>query len=199
VWAGLPAACGLAAGAFLGTNVDNALVTATMVATAPPRRAHRIATGQVIGFSVLVVAAIAMALLLFEVPARVIGLLGLVPLSLGLRGLVELRRPGRRDRLARRAVGSGLVAAAVVTLGAGGDNLAVYIPLLRVSHLAGGVATVLVFTVGEVLLTILVLWAGGHQRARAVVARIGVVAAPLLYCAIGIVVLAQAGTLSALG
>lgn len=194
MWAGLPAALAVAAGAFLSTNVDNALVTVGMVAAAPPRRAHRIATGQVIGFAVLVVAAVAMALLLFEVPARVIGLLGLVPLSLGLRGLVELRRSNRRDRLARRSVGGGLLAAAVITIGAGGDNLAVYIPLFRVSHLAGYVATALVFLAGELLLTVLVLRAGGHPRARAVATRIGVVAAPLLYCAIGIVVLAQAGT-----
>ena len=37
--AGLPAVLGLAAGAFVGTNVDNAAVTVAMIAAAPPAHA----------------------------------------------------------------------------------------------------------------------------------------------------------------
>jgi cadmium resistance protein CadD (predicted permease) len=194
--AGLPAVLGLAAGAFVGTNVDNAAVTVAMIAAAPPARAKRIALGQVIGFVVLVIAAIAMAVLLFEIPTRIIGLLGLVPLALGLRGLVALRHPEERSRVARRAVGSGVLAATVITIGAGGDNLAVYIPLFRVARFGGTAGSLLVFALGEVLLTFFVLRAGRHPRVRNAVTAIGAFAAPILYCAIGILVLAEAGTLS---
>src|SRR5271168_3082659 len=118
-----------------------------LVAGAPLERAHRIAAGQVIGFAILVVVAAAAAALLFEFSAAVVGLLGLVPLALGLRGLVELARShsggqdeqetgrGRKRRALRpeqRAVGRSLTAAALVTIAAGGDNLAAYIPLFRV-------------------------------------------------------------------
>jgi len=197
--AGLPAVLGLAAGAFVGTNVDNAAVTVAMIAAAPPARAKRIALGQVIGFAVLVIAAIGMAVLLFEIPTRIIGLLGLVPLALGLRGLLALRHPEERARVARRAVGSGVVAATVITIGAGGDNLAVYIPLFRVARFGGTAASLLVFALGEILLTLFVLRAGQHPRVRNAVTAIGAFAAPILYCAIGILVLAEAGTLSFLG
>jgi cadmium resistance protein CadD (predicted permease) len=193
--AGLPAVLGLAAGAFAGTNVDNAVVTVAMVAAAPPERARRIARGQMAGFCVLVLAAIAMAALLFEIPTRVIGLLGLVPLTLGVRALLALRHPEERTRVVRRAVGSGFFAAAVVTLGAGGDNLAVYIPLFRVDRVAGTAETLVVFAVGEFLLTLFVLWAGQHPRLRAAVTAFGVFAAPILYCAIGLLVLFEAGTI----
>jgi cadmium resistance protein CadD (predicted permease) len=196
--AGLPAVLGVAAGAFAGTNIDNAAVTVAMVAAAPPERAARIAIGQVIGFALLVIAAVATALVLFEIPTRVVGLLGLVPLGLGIRGLVGLRHVENRSRLARRAVGSGIVAAIMVTIGAGGDNLAAYIPLFRADGVAGKLETLLVFSVCELLLTLFILWAGRHPRVRGAVARFGVIAAPLLYCAIGILVLADAGTLSAL-
>ncbi len=54
--AGLPAEVALAGCAFTGTNLDNALVAASMVAAAPHERAGRIAGGQVAGFVVLVVA-----------------------------------------------------------------------------------------------------------------------------------------------
>ena len=194
--AGLPAVVGLAAGAFAGTNIDNAAVTVAMIAAAPAQRAKRIALGQVIGFVLLVIGAIGMAVLLFEIPTRIIGLFGLVPLILGLRGLLLLRHAEGRSRVASRAIGSGVVAATVITIGAGGDNLAVYIPLFRVAGFAGTAASLLVFAVGEVLLTLFVLRAGRHPRVRHAVTAIGVFAAPILYCAIGILVLVEAGTLS---
>ena len=135
--AGLAADLGIAAAAFVGTNIDNSLVTMAMVAGAPLERSHRIAVGQVIGFAILVAAAAAAAAVLFEFSPAVVGLLGLVPLAIGVRGLVGLRRrAGRRaaspPRRAERAVGRSLAAAALVTIGAGGDNLAAYIPLFRV-------------------------------------------------------------------
>jgi cadmium resistance protein CadD (predicted permease) len=198
MWAGLPAVLGIAVGAFVGTNIDNAVVTVVMVVAAPAERARRIAAGQVLGFCLLVIAATGMAVLLFEIPTRIIGLLGLVPFAIGIRGLFGLRHPESRARLARRAVGSGLVSATLVTIGAGGDNLAVYIPLFKASHVAGTVETLLVFAVGEVLLTLFVLFAGQHRRVRAAVDSVAVFGAPLLYCAIGVLVLAQAGTLSVL-
>jgi cadmium resistance protein CadD (predicted permease) len=198
MWAGLPAVLGIAAGAFVGTNVDNAVVTTVMIVAAPADRGRRIAAGQVWGFCLLVAGSVAMAVLLFEIPTRAIGLLGLVPLAIGIRGLFGLRHAESRARLSRRAVGSGFVAATMVTVGAGGDNLAVYIPLFRASHVVGTVETLLVFAVGEVLLTVFVLYAGRHPRVRGAGDAVAVFVTPILYCAIGILVLAQAGTLSLL-
>ncbi len=165
--AGLPAAFGIATLAFVGTNIDNVVVTIAMVATAPTHKAHRIATGQVIGFTTIVVVAAATAIALFDVPTRAIGLLGLVPLLIGVRGLIELRHHAGHERAVRRAVGSGLISAALVTIGAGGDNLAVYIPLFRADRGDGRLVTALVFVVGEVLATWFILWAGRHPKSRA--------------------------------
>jgi cadmium resistance protein CadD (predicted permease) len=169
-----------------------------MVAGAPLERARRIAAGQVVGFVVLVAISAAGAALLFEISPRVVGLLGLVPLAIGLRGLIGLRpgRPGRRPPAVRRAVGRSLTAAALVTIAAGGDNLAVYIPLLRVGGTTRLSVIAVVFVLGEVAVTALVLVGGSHPRARAVLSRVGDVAVPLLLCGIGVLVLASAGTLS---
>jgi cadmium resistance protein CadD (predicted permease) len=210
--AGLTADIGVAAAAFVGTNIDNCVVTIAMVAGAPLDRARRIAVGQVLGFCVLVAAAAAAAALLFELSPAVVGLLGLVPLTVGARGLVGLRhtkpRVGRGDddggtgatrspsRLSQRAVGRSLTAAALVTIGAGGDNLAAYIPLFRVGGGTNVAAIVLVFAVGEAALTAVVLWAGRHPRARAVLDRLGSLAVPVFLCAVGILVMVEAGTFS---
>ena len=217
--AGLGADLGVAAAAFVGTNVDNCVVTMAMVAGAPLERARRIAAGQVFGFAVLVVVSAAAAAVLFEFSTAVVGLLGLVPLAIGLRGLVGLMRAhpeqeveppgdpagGRRrwpwrggTRGERRAVGRSFTAAALVTVAAGGDNLAVYIPLFRVGGATNIGAIVAVFALGEVLVTWLVLTGGRHPKVRGVMLRLGHVAVPVLLCCIGVLVMVQAGTFSLL-
>ena len=140
--AGLAADLGVAAVAFVGTNIDNCLVTMAMVAGAPPERARRIAAGQVAGFGFLVAVAAAAAAALFEFSPAVVGLIGLVPLAIGLRGIalsVRHRGPAPRRRVTaqgrrpatERAVGRSFTAGLLVTIAAGGDNLAAYIPLFR--------------------------------------------------------------------
>jgi cadmium resistance protein CadD (predicted permease) len=201
---GLWADVGVATVAFLGTNIDNTLVTMAMVAGAPMDRSRRIAVGQVIGFALLVVAALAGAAVLYEFSPRVVGLLGLVPLAIGIRGLLALRsggsakRAGGRLAPSERAVGRTLTAAALVTIGAGGDNLAAYIPLFRVGGATRFAAIAVVFVLGEVLVTAVVLAGGRHPRARASMERLGALAVPVLLCGIGILVLLTAGTLSLL-
>jgi cadmium resistance protein CadD (predicted permease) len=216
--AGLGADLGVAAAAFVGTNVDNTVVAMAMVAGAPLGRARRTAVGQVFGFVVLVVVAAAGAALLFEFSTAVVGLLGLVPLAIGVRGLVLLARHRngdgdgdgaadasgatkqrrRRFRPEQRAVGRGFTAAALVTIAAGGDNLAVYIPLFRVGGATNIGVVVGVFVVGEALVTWLILAGGRHPKTRGVMQRLGHVAVPILLCCVGVLVLAQAGTFSLL-
>ncbi len=205
--AGLGADLGVAAVAFVGTNIDNTVVTMALVAGAPVDRAHRIAVGQLIGFAILVLMAAAAAAVLFEFSPAVVGLLGLVPLTIGLRGLLALRRQPAdggataatgRWRPADRAVGRSLTAAALVTIGAGGDNLAAYIPLFRLGGAANLSAIAVVFVLGEVVVTWLVLAGGRHPKARRGMTRLGAVAVPVLLCGIGVLVMVEAGTFSLL-
>jgi cadmium resistance protein CadD (predicted permease) len=205
--AGFWADVGIAVAAFVGTNIDNTVVTATLVAGAPLERARRIAAGQVVGFAAIVCIAGAAAALLFEFSPAAVGLLGFVPLAVGVRGLIGLatrQDPAgghtgsrwRRRSATDRAVGRSLTAAALVTLAAGGDNLAVYIPLFRQGGASKLSAVALVFVAGEVGVTAAILAAGRHPRARGVMTRLGAVAVPLLLCGVGVLVLLTAGTLS---
>jgi cadmium resistance protein CadD (predicted permease) len=200
---GLAGEVGVAALAFVATNVDNTLVTMAMVAGAPLERTRRIAAGQVVGFWIMVAVAGAAAAVLFEFSPAVVGLLGLVPLAIGLKGLAvwAKRRSANgsgADTVERRAVGRSFTAAALVTIGASGDNLAAYIPLFRSASAAGVAGIVVVFALGEVLVTWLIATGGRHPRARAVMTRLGTVAVPVLLCCIGVLVMVQAGTFAAL-
>ena len=63
-------------------------------------------------------------------------------------------------------MGRSFTAGALVTVGAGGDNLAAYIPLFRVGGTANLAAICIVFVLGEVLVTAVILAGGRHPEGR---------------------------------
>jgi len=189
---------GIAAASFASTNVDNLVLTTAQVAAAPAHRTRRIVIGQLLGFAVIVLIGVIVATALFEIPTRWIGLLGLVPLALGIRGLLALRRASG-DRATKWPLAAGLWTSALITIGNGGDNLAVSIPLLRESSGADRALVVAIFVVLDVLLCTIAVLAGRHPRTVRGIERFGVLATPVLYCVIGVVVLVRAGTFSSLG
>ena len=125
---------GAAAAAFVTTDVDNFLLASAQFAVAPADRLRRIGVGQFAGFMTLVGAALVASVALVDVPTRYIGLLGVVPLALGARRFVQWRR-GQREITGPPGLPlvGGAGTAYVITLGSGGDNLAVYIPLFRLA------------------------------------------------------------------
>lgn len=128
-------AVGVAIVVFASTNVDDIFLLSAFFSDArfTPRQ---VVTGQLLGIAALVVASVVCSLLAFVVPEGWIGLLGVAPLALGLRGLWELRPgaaregdEGAAEEPRAQVAGSRVLAVAAVTVANGGDNLGVYIPL----------------------------------------------------------------------
>ncbi len=191
---GLVSIVGLATGAFVGTNIDNGLVTTAQLATAPPHRVRRIVAGQYTGFVIIVALAAAGAAVLVELPLWAVGLLGLVPIGLGLRGLVVLWRHRGRPAEHRDPIGGGYFSAALITVGNGGDNLAVYIPLFRQAGPGWAALAAVWMLVLDVGLCALAVLLGRHHRTLGLFERVGAWLTPAVYLVIGVVVLVRAGT-----
>lgn len=141
----LPGVVVAAVGAFIGTNIDD-FVMLLLVVMALPRdgaQVYRLFAGQYIGFGALLVISEAGAMALSRVPAHWLGLLALVPLSLGIRGFVRARRAPPATRVPDR-LGS-VAAIATLTVANGADNVSVYVPFLRQLSLTGTAAAMLVF------------------------------------------------------
>ncbi|MFJ9367147.1 cadmium resistance transporter [Nocardia sp. NPDC101769] len=136
-----------AAAMFVGTNIDDAVVltvlNVTSHSTGIPRR-WQIWAGQYLGVGLIVAVSGLAALGLCAVPVEWIGLLGLVPLSLGVGMLVRARR--RCDRTPP-PVGTGLWSVVGLTVANGGDNVSVYTPAFRIMGPADALLTVLVFAI----------------------------------------------------
>jgi cadmium resistance protein CadD (predicted permease) len=85
----LPGVLGVAVVLFASTNVDDLVLLAAFFSD-PHLRARSVVAGQFLGIGALVSFSAAAALAVMTVPEGYVAFLGVVPLTLGLRGLPEL-------------------------------------------------------------------------------------------------------------
>ncbi|GHJ48770.1 cadmium transporter [Catellatospora sp. TT07R-123] len=188
-----------AAGVFAGTNIDDLLVLTVLFLSArasgvPARGA--IWAGQYAGIAALIAVSAAAALGLAVVPGRWVGLLGLVPLALGVRTLLRHRAGDGQDGPAVPARTAWAVAG--VTVANGADNIAVYTPVLRTAGLGAGIVIVAVFALLTAVWCLAGSWLGGHRHVVALLEKAGHRLVPAVFILIGAVIIAESGVLSAL-
>lgn len=190
-----------AVGMFAGTNIDDLLVLAVLFlsgrATGAPRP-WQIWAGQSIGFAVLVALSLLAALGLAVVPDAWVGLLGLVPFTLGAYGLLRaIRTHGTAAVRVSAVPAGGLWSVAMLTIGNGADNLAVYPPVFRTVG-AGSVAlTIVVFGAGVAVWCLAGSWLGSHKKVIALIERYGHWIVPSVFMAIGVIIFVTSGMLGA--
>lgn len=189
---------GVAVAVFVTTNIDDLLILAAFFAD--PRVGPRaVILGQLLGIGALTLASALAALLALAVPAGVTGLLGVVPLAIGLRQLWALWRargaPGEDDADEQEerlpATRSQVLAIAGITIANGGDNLGVYIPLFAAQPSWIGLYA-FVFAALTLLWCSLGHWLVNHSVVGERIRRFGHVALPLVLIALGLYILSDA-------
>ena len=179
---------GIAAVAFAGTMVDNfAAFTAQLAITDRPRR-PRATLGQIVGVIVLILMSAVVAVALGEVPLKWVGVLALAPIALGIHAWRTRDRPAH---LVKR----GFFTTLVVTIALGGDNLAVWIPILRANGFTNGLITSVTFIACDLVLVLVARLIASHPKVVATGSRIAPIATPFLYFALAIVILWECGWL----
>ncbi|WP_211245684.1 cadmium resistance transporter [Actinomadura oligospora] len=192
---GIAGSVASAVGLFAGTNVDDIIVLTVLFLSARASgspRVWEIWGGQYAGFVLLVLGSVVAALGLAVVPDAWVGLLGVVPLGLGVKGLVAAVR-ARGD--GSPVVASGLVAVAGVTVANGADNVSVYTPVFRAVGTASTVVMVCVFLVGVAVWCLAGSLLGAHKKVIEVVGRHGHWLVPTVFVVIGGLIVAESGVL----
>lgn len=190
-----------AVGVFAGTNIDDIIVLTVLFLTSRASgkpRPWQIVLGQYAGIGVLIAASAIAALGLTIVPDQWVGLLGLIPIALGVRSLVQAIRARNDGEDASPVVASGLFSVAAVTIANGADNISVYTPMFRTLGVGDSLITVAVFTVLVAAWCAAGAWLGGHRRIIDVVTRFGHWIVPAVFIAIGTVILAESGVVGRL-
>ncbi|MBE6570007.1 MAG: hypothetical protein E7658_07335 [Ruminococcaceae bacterium] len=119
--------------AYAGTNVDDLFINTLYFAQADNRKqTGAVVVGKYLGIGALVIISLLGAFVLHAVPEKYIGILGLVPMALGIKewiGYIKSRNASE-DEEEQPDVGKGLmIGMALVTVANGADNIGVYIPL----------------------------------------------------------------------
>ncbi len=184
--------------AFAATNIDDSLLLLLFFGDGRYRIRH-IFAGQALGMGLLVLISLLGASLALAVPDSWAGLLGLLPVAIGLRALVDHRRGREGESSTLQTAVSGdrpgwqrTAAVAGVTLANGGDNIGVYTPLFAV-RTPGQTAVLLIVFAGALAVW---LFAALYLARRSVLAgrvqRIGRAVFPYALIGLGIAILFEA-------
>ncbi|GMR66561.1 MULTISPECIES: cadmium resistance transporter [Bacillus] len=144
--------------AFTTTNIDDIfilLVLFSQVKTGVCKEEDRtfqgktkmkelyIVIGQFLGFSVIILLSIIGSLSSFFIPISWIGLLGFVPIYMGVKGIFSFRS-NKSSEVIDNASGS-LFKVAAITLANGADNISIYIPMFASQTLEANIVTLIIF------------------------------------------------------
>ena len=190
----------LAAVLFAATDVDDLFLLIAFFAD-PRRRPGAVVAGQFLGIGVLVGASLVLALVALVIPPAYVGLLGLVPLGLGLGALVALRghdEEAKDEEVVPAGRWSGVPGVAAVTIANGGDNLGVYTPVFAVRTAGEIVLIVAVFMAMTAFWCVAAAWLVDHPTWGRPIRRHVRWVTPLVLIGVGIFVIVDAGTLALL-
>ncbi|GIJ27687.1 cadmium transporter [Micromonospora qiuiae] len=179
-----------AAVVFAATDIDDIVILTLFFITARTAgrpRAWQIVAGQYLGIGALVLLSAVVAAGLLVVPDEWTGLLGLLPIALGVRALLH------RDDEEAPPVVAGTLGVAGVTVANGADNVAVYVPVFRTLDPAYTAVFVLAFVVLIAVWCAAGAWLGGRPAVTRLVERAGRWLVPAVFVAIGVVILATSG------
>ena len=199
--------------AFAATNLDDLFLLMLYFSRANnnPQREGSIILGQYIGFSVLVFISILGYLGSLLIPRHYVGLLGILPILLGIRELLSLIRSEEQEEQLVDGLESTPTSIfrsrplkwlnpqassiAAVTVANGSDNLAVYTPLFA----AGGVTPMVIIIVVLLLMVpvwcFIADWLAENPVTAGPLRRYGRVIMPFVLMVIGLTILIESGAL----
>jgi cadmium resistance protein CadD (predicted permease) len=181
---------------FASTNIDDVFLLVAFFADAR-LRVRDVVIGQFAGIAALTAVSLALSLAAVAVAGQWVGLLGVLPLALGLYWAWRALR-GRADDDADAAPASarpmGAVAVAAVTIANGSDNVAAYVPLFASQTFWERALAVAVFAVMTGVWCLAAHWLVHHPRLGGPLRASARVALPIVLIALGVYIFVEAGS-----
>jgi cadmium resistance protein CadD (predicted permease) len=187
---------------FVSTDLDDLFVLLGLFSD-PRFHPRQIAAGQLIGIATLFAISAVGSLISLILPATYLGFLGLVPITMGLTKVWELRTsriantagsadyPTRQER-------ANIAAVFVVTVANGGDNLSVYVPLFAMRSGPDIAMIGIVFAIMTLVWLAFAFWLTQHGTAGGPIRRYARLLMPFVLIALGVLILKEAGTVKLL-
>ena len=130
---------------FVSTNIDDIFLLIVFFSNVLRYPPYQVVIGQYVGIGLLVTISIIFSLVSLVIPSFLIGLMGFVPIVIGIKKLIEKHNKEKLMRIDSNANSFknknqnkstssllSFVSVAAVTVSNGGDNLGIYTPLFAV-------------------------------------------------------------------
>lgn len=187
---------GLAVVVFVSTNFDDIFLLLGFFAdrTLQPKT---IVLGQFVGMGALYFFSIVGALAALVIPRAYVGLLGLVPVLIGLFKFIQAwRYNGQSEPVesGKAKAARGFLAVAAVTIANGGDNIGIYTPLFTTCSVAQIILFGVVFTLMTGVWCLAARWLVYHPALGAPIRTHGPRVFPLVLMVLGCWILYHTGS-----
>jgi cadmium resistance protein CadD (predicted permease) len=193
-----PTLIGAGIAAFVSTNIDDLFILLVFFST-PRFPSLQIVLGQYIGMGSLLSVSIAGSLIALVLPRNLIGLIGLLPIAIGIKELMELYKKGSEEdyeklpeKLQTKKIQLPLLTVAAVTF-SGGEEIGVYTALFATNNEAAAIITLIsVVMVLTALWCFLAYYFVKHSFLADLFRRIGSRVLPVVLIGLGIYIIADA-------
>lgn len=158
--------------------------------------------GQYLGTTALIIVSLLAAFGLSFVPQDwIIGLLGLVPIALGLRVAFKKEEEAEEDEVmdSARKYRSVILSMALLTIASGGDNIGVYVPLFSSLTAPKILVTVVVFYILVAVLCLASYRLANFKYVRETIEKYERIIVPVVLIGLGIMILSENGTFTVFG
>ena len=183
---------------FVSTSIDYLVVLTILFASQGKEGLKSIYAGQYLGTGLLVLVSLIVAYFLNFIPQDwIIGLLGLIPLGLGIR-VIFVNEDIDEEDIEGKIAGNGskILAFTSLTVAMGGDNLGIYIPYFTGKSLIEISISLVIFALGILILCKLSQSLASISAIGETVEKYEKIIVPVVFIGLGLYILLENGTIN---
>ena len=173
--------------AFAATNIDDLFVLTFFFAQKNLKRWH-VVVGQYLGLAGLITVSLVGYFARLIIPQTRIGLLGLAPIVIGIKKLIDWKR-GKENDTDKQTHTASVFTVAAVTFANGGDNIGIYIPLFANGDAPALLITLITFGALIAVWCVVGHHLGNHSTVKRVVDRYSHIPVPFVLIGLGIYII----------
>lgn len=181
--------------AFVSTNIDDIFILILFYGNKKIKETE-IIIGQFLGIITLIAVSLIGSLIGLILQDAYIGFLGLIPLYLGIKGILAIIKNEKHEEEGHhlKTNKSSILSVAGTTFANGGDNIGIYVPLFATLTWEGKISMITIFLVMTFVWCMMAKYFTKHPYVAKVVDKYGHIIAPIVLVLLGLYIMYQTGT-----
>ena len=189
---------------YISASIDSLFILLIIFSQSQTKRDLReIYFGQYLGTGILVAVSLFAAYVLNSIPQDwIIGLLGLIPIYLGIRVAMGSEEEAEEDEVVEKLGSRGsnrlFWAVALITIASGGDNLGIYIPYFTALSVSEIILVLVVFAISIAVLCYISYRLAKISFVAETLEKYERIIVPIVFIGLGIFIMLENGTIQTL-